>query len=341
MLLRKGSRKSCHVRSVAPNFFTAETPLRKWAVTCVFLSSPSIAAFCPEPVSFHSPNPLGMSPPVPYQEAARSSFCCHRVFGSNIAPEAELMLLSDLAEVPGPRAARQPHLSCSSLWPSSCLSKEVLSSHQKELQEQRPLEDPCENSPAESKGWENRVHVPPALKPHSISSFSPHPITLAPKRTGALSNRPQSLLGGRRAMKTKAYRRPWEQRSTQYPSKVKWCSFRITKCERAWSRRGERKFGKKVSILLLEMCAGRQQEMQKSSFSSLALFANHKYSFSCTAGSLMRGKKQVLCSANHFFKKQKSLRCQHYSNLRSPKSTSFHFGNEGSLQFSDLDILKS
>ena len=101
-------------RSVAPDFFTAKTPLRKWAVTCAFLFSPSIAAFCPEPVSFHSPNPLGISPPIPYQEVARSSFSCHQVFASSITPEAELMLLSDLAEVPGPRAVRQPHLSCSS-----------------------------------------------------------------------------------------------------------------------------------------------------------------------------------------------------------------------------------
>lgn len=103
-----------HFRSVAPNFFTAETPLRNWVETCAFLFSPSIPAFCPEPVSFHSPKPLRMSPPTPYQEAARPSFCCQWVFGSSITPEAELIFLCDLAEVPGLRAVRQPHLSCSS-----------------------------------------------------------------------------------------------------------------------------------------------------------------------------------------------------------------------------------
>lgn len=103
-----------HFRSVAPNFFTAETPLRNWVETCAFLFSPSIPAFCPEPVSFHSPKPLRVSPPTPYQEAARSCFCCHWVFGSSITPEAELIFLSDVAEVPGLRAVRQPHLSCSS-----------------------------------------------------------------------------------------------------------------------------------------------------------------------------------------------------------------------------------
>lgn len=55
----------------------------------------------------------------------------------------------------------------------------------------------------------------------------------------------------------------------------------------------------------------------------------------------MRDKKRVLFSAKHFFKKQKSVRCQHYSNLWTPKWPSFCFGNEGSLQFRDLDVLKS
>lgn len=61
-----------YFRSVVLNFFTAEIPLRKWAVNCVLLFSPSIAAFCPESVPFHSPNSLRTSPPVPYQENARS-----------------------------------------------------------------------------------------------------------------------------------------------------------------------------------------------------------------------------------------------------------------------------
>lgn len=52
----------------------------------------------------------------------------------------------------------------------------------------------------------------------------------------------------------------------------------------------------------------------------------------------MRGeKKKGALFYKPFFKKQKSLRCQRYSNLWTPKWTSFCFGNEGSLQFSDLE----
>lgn len=57
-----------HCRSVAPNFVTAETPPRKWAATCAFLFSPSICAFCPEPVSFHSSNLCRMPPPKRLQD---------------------------------------------------------------------------------------------------------------------------------------------------------------------------------------------------------------------------------------------------------------------------------
>lgn len=48
-------------------------------------------------------------------------------------------------------------------------------------------------------------------------------------------NRPQSL-GGVRATRTKAHHRPWQQRSTQYLSVVKWCLFRVTKKQEACSR---------------------------------------------------------------------------------------------------------
>lgn len=150
-------------------------------------------------------------------------------------------------------------------------------------------------------------------------------------------------------MKTKGHHRPWQQWSIQYPSKVKLCSFGLTQRQGAWSRRSERKIGK-VRISLLEMCAGRWQDMQKSSSSSLALFANHIYLFSWTAESLMREKNpnqptnqttKVTSFWIHFLKKQKSFRCQYYTNLWSPKWNSFCLRNEESLQFGDLDVLKS
>lgn len=172
MLVWKGSRKSCHV-------------LGQWLLVILqlrllwengqrpvpFCLSPSVAAFCSEPVSFHSPNPLGMSPPIPYQEATRSSFCCHWVFGSSISPEAEFMLLFDLAEVPGPKAAPHPDRALASPKKScpptreSCKNRGLWRTHVKTAQQK-------------VKGWENRAGIPLTAVSPLLWSFTAPPLFL-------------------------------------------------------------------------------------------------------------------------------------------------------------------
>lgn len=214
MLPWKGSRKSCHILGQwLLIFFAVETPLRKWVVTCAFLFTSSAGAFCPEPVSFHSPNPLWMSPPIPYQEPGRSSFFCHWVFGSSITPQAELMLPPELWDN---HTWAAPHPDWAQMCPPtrrSCKNRDLWRTHVKTAQQNVRAEVSL------TLFFEASQH---------FLFFSP-PYTTAPKSSGALLNRPQSLLGGRRAMKTKAHHRSWQQRSTQYPSKMKLYSFRMTK----------------------------------------------------------------------------------------------------------------
>lgn len=282
--------------------------------------------------------------PSPYQVVSSSPFCCHSVSGSSINPEAELVLQSGLVEVPGPRAVRQLCLSCSSPLPSSCFSQ-VSFSHWTELQElqkKRSLEAPLWKQPSGKQG-EGKGQVMSVLQTSWLWNLTASPLFLPSQQNWLqrgweyFQNRPQSL-GGVRATRTKAHRRPWQQRSTQYLSVVKWCLFRVTKRQGACSRRNEKKFGKKGSTSVPEMCARRQQEMQKPSFSPLALFV---YSLSHTAGNLMRKKTSTLfCKAFFFFffkNRRNSPRCHHYSNLWTPKWTSSCFENEGSLQFSDWE----
>lgn len=146
--------------------------------------------------------------------------------------------------------------------------------------------------------------------------FSP-PYTTAPKSSGALLNRPQSLLGGRKAMKTKAHHRSWQQRSTQYPSKMKLYSFRMTKRQGAWSR-NERKFVKSECFTPGDLCQKTTGDATLMFFILSSLCKPYIFIF-LHFRKPNEGWKKVLCSANHLVKKQKSLRCQHYSNLWNPK----------------------
>lgn len=164
-----------HCRSVAPNFVTAETPPRKWAATCAFLFSPSICAFCPEPVSFHSSNLCRMPPPKRLQDPP---FAATGFLGA-ASPQGQSSCTSLTLQ-----RCHVPELCVSLTWaaphPDRAVAspKEVLSSHQKELQELRLLEDPCENSPAESKGWENRAGVPQTALSPLLWSLTASPLFL-------------------------------------------------------------------------------------------------------------------------------------------------------------------
>lgn len=111
----------------------------------------------------------------------------------------------------------------------------------------------------------------------------------------------------------------------------------MTKRQGASSRRSERKFGEKVSISLLEVHARRC----KSHLIHFQLFCK-PYVFlvmHCRKPNNERKKKNgtQFCRPFLLKSKRKSLRCQHHPNLWTPMRTRSCFGNEGSLQFSDLE----
>lgn len=89
-------------RAVAPIlyfFATLETPLRKWAVTCAFLFSPSIAAFCHFIPLIHS----GYLLPSPAKRLQDPLFAATRVLAA-ASPQRQSScssLTSQRCQVPG------------------------------------------------------------------------------------------------------------------------------------------------------------------------------------------------------------------------------------------------
>lgn len=153
-LLWKGSRKSCHILD---QWFRTFLQLRffweKWEVNCALLFSTSVAAFCLEPVPFHSPNPLwDISFCLLPRDCKILPFAATGALAAALPQRQSLCLSLTLqrCQVPGlweshTWSAPPPNQALAS--PTKCCSPT-----RRNCKKERPLEDSCQNSPAESKG---------------------------------------------------------------------------------------------------------------------------------------------------------------------------------------------